>query len=79
MSRIAKKSPRYGEKENPRYYSEAIFFGAGNRNRTDMGYPIRPSNVRVYHFRHSRGVLHYSEGKVISQLETIGLLFLLLN
>jgi hypothetical protein len=24
-------------------------------------------------------VLHYSEGKVISQLETIGLLFLLLN
>ena len=32
-----------------------ISIGAGNQNRTGMGCPIRPSNVRVYHFRHSRG------------------------
>ena len=28
--------------------------GARNENRTHTGYPIRPSNVRVYQFRHSR-------------------------
>ena len=28
--------------------------GADDQNRTDMGYPTRPSNVRVYQFRHVR-------------------------
>ena len=31
-------------------------FGARDENRTHTGIPIRPSNVRVYHFRHSRSV-----------------------
>ena len=30
------------------------FFGARDENRTHTGIPIRPSNVRVYQFRHSR-------------------------
>ena len=29
-------------------------FGARDENRTHTGIPIRPSNVRVYQFRHSR-------------------------
>ena len=31
--------------------------GAADENRTHTGYPIRPSNVRVYQFRHGRNCL----------------------
>ena len=38
-------------------------FGAGRETRTPKGYPIRPSNVRVYQFRHTCDALDYSEFK----------------
>ena len=44
-----------------------ISLGAGNQNRTGMGCPIRPSNVRVYHFRHSRGNVYYKQVSKLPQ------------
>src|SRR5580765_625937 len=42
-------------------------FGAVGRTRTGMGYPIRPSNVRVYQFHHD-GTLTYLEGLLAGAL-----------
>ena len=51
-----------GGKRKPRASRGHLRIGAGNQNRTGMGCPIRPSNVRVYHFRHSRsGNAYYSQ------------------
>src|SRR5262245_36284777 len=38
-----------------------LLTGAVGRTRTGMGYPIRPSNVRVYQFHHD-GTIVYLEG-----------------
>ena len=38
--------------KNPNYIGNFLLNGAANENRTHTGCPIRPSNVRVYQFRH---------------------------
>jgi hypothetical protein len=38
-----------------------VKFGAGRETRTPKGYPIRPSNVRVYQFRHTCSSDYYNE------------------
>ena len=43
-------------------------FGARDENRTHTGLPIRPSNVRVYQFRHSRS-LNNNMGELIQMQE----------
>ena len=43
-------------------------FGARDENRTHTGLPIRPSNVRVYQFRHSRS-LNNNRGELIQLQE----------
>ena len=43
-------------------------FGARDENRTHTGLPIRPSNVRVYQFRHSRS-LNNNMGELIQLQE----------
>ena len=43
-------------------------FGARDENRTHTGLPIRPSNVRVYQFRHSRS-LNNNMGDLIQMQE----------
>ena len=49
-SKITSKSRIKGK--NKTAHRELLFFGAVNENRTHTGHPIRPSNVRVYQFRH---------------------------
>jgi hypothetical protein len=42
-------------------YCESARNGAVGRTRTGMGYPIRPSNVRVYQFHHDGTGVTFSE------------------
>ena len=47
------KCVRFGVHFNLRPFN-LLTNGARDENRTHTGIPIRPSNVRVYQFRHSR-------------------------
>ena len=51
--------PRFWVQKKWYFYRITIFLniGAADENRTHTGYPIRPSNVRVYQFRHGRNCL----------------------